>query len=112
MRNRINNRLLAERVISPNRPILGEPTAVVSQSGKDTYVEINWTATDADNDSLTHFVQIAPNRGAIFWPVAHALDTSRFRLKLTPDVPRGSYIARVLSSDGVNVESRDVLFTF
>ena len=62
--------------------------------------------------TYSHFVQIAPNRGAIFWPVAHALDTSRFRLKLTPDVPRGSYIARVLSSDGVNVELRDVLFTF
>jgi hypothetical protein len=55
---------------------------------------------------------MASSDSTVLWPVAHALTTPQYQLQLTPDVPRGTYVVRVLSSDRVKVESRDVTFTF
>lgn len=110
--NRLNGKLLAKKEISANRPVLGTPAAKVSTDASGNKVlEVRWSASDADRDPLTHFVHLDLGRGR-FVPLAHGLAAPTFSLQLNPELRPGTYVVRALTSDGVNVESRDVTFSF
>lgn len=100
--NRDSKKLVGERAVSKAAPKLGTPSVKVSGSGKDRVMDIAWTATDGDKDAMTHFVQVSPDKGVHWWPVAHGLKSPKFTASLA-DIGKGTYIVRVLSSDGVNV---------
>ena len=109
--NHSTKRLLAERTVTTNRPTLSAPRLTVQKNLEGQTLDVSWTAKDADGGELTHFVMVSPDRGAHWWPVAHALKAPAFALSLK-DVPKGNYLVRVLTSDGVNVESREGAFSF
>lgn len=102
--SRVDNKLLAERAVSRSAPVVGRPSFTTHLSGKERFLDIAWTATDADRDPLTHFVMMSSDRGAHWAPVAHALTSAKFSLSLT-GVASGSYLVKVVTSDGVNLGS-------
>jgi len=101
--NRVHKKLLAERAISARAPSVGVPKLSTHVSDtKEPFLDVAWTAKDPDGDAMTHFVQVSPDRGLHWWPVAHALAKPATSVSLA-DVRRGTYLVRVVSSDGVNV---------
>jgi hypothetical protein len=107
--SRLSGKQLAHRAITPNPPVLGTPSAVVTtQSNGDRLLEIQWSSSDADKDELTHYVQLAPVRTAELWPVAHGLSTPNAAIPIPAGLSPGSYTVRALSSDGVHLIHRDV----
>jgi hypothetical protein len=101
--NRGTKQLLAERAVSPRAPSLSAPVLTThTDAKKERFLDVAWSAKDGDGDALTHFLQISPDRGAHWWPLAHALTKTAFSTSLT-GVPAGSYVVRVTTADGVNV---------
>lgn len=108
--NRDSKKLIGERVVSKASPKVGTPTVKVSGSGSARVMDIAWTASDGDKDAMTHFVQVSPDKGVHWWPVAHGLKDPKFTASLA-DVGKGAYIVRVLTSDGVNVATAQTSLT-
>ena len=102
--NRQDNKLLAERAVSVNPPVVSAPKMGIRLSGRVRWLDLNWAGSDKDGDALSYFVVASSDRGAHWAPVAHALGKPGYSLDLT-DVPSGSYIFKVIATDGVNIGS-------
>jgi hypothetical protein len=102
--NRVHKKLLVERAVSARAPSVSAPVlgTHVDKKTKQRFLDVSWSAKDPDGDALTHFVQVSPDRGQHWWPVAHALDKPASSINLA-DVRSGSYLVRIVSTDGVNV---------
>jgi hypothetical protein len=91
VRNRDSGKVLGERVVSAQAPEVGRPTLKLGGTGEKRVLDISWAATDGDGDKLFHFVQVRPDRGVHWWPIAHGLTSPNFQASLA-DVAAGSYL--------------------
>lgn len=107
--SRMSGKILASQTVSANQPVLGAPGVKISTSSTGARsLHVDWTASDADQDSMTHYVQLTPVRRSTFWPIAHGLSVPEAEIEIPADLGSGSYVLRVLSSDGVHLIHRDV----
>ncbi|MBK7864534.1 MAG: hypothetical protein IPJ65_39225 [Archangiaceae bacterium] len=109
--NRKTGKVLADRKISKSAPVVSTPKPSIFYKNKTPVLSASWSATDADGDALTHFVQLSPDRGVTWWPVGHALTKGTFTVDLTDAAP-GTYLLRVMTSDGANLGSAQTSFSF
>jgi hypothetical protein len=109
--NRASKKLLAERKVSARAPTVAISSLKTRLDGRTTYLDASWSAADADADKMQYFVQMSADAGRHWWPVGHALSKPTLSVSLA-DAKRGTYIVRVLASDGVNVTSADASVTY
>lgn len=105
--NRAHQKLLAVRNVSAHAPVVSVPvvsTHVGADKGR--YLDVKWDAKDADGDKLTHFIHVSPDKGAHWWPIAHALTGTTFSVSLS-GVASGAYQVRVSTLDGVNLTTSE-----
>jgi hypothetical protein len=104
--NRTNKKLLVNPKLTAKPPVLERPSLKVQSRSEGRFLDVSWNVSDADGDTLRHFVMISPDRGGQWWPVAHALKKPSYSLDLA-DVPKASYTVRIMITDGVNVQAQD-----
>ena len=101
-----NNVPLAEKIVSPNAPTV----TVISPNGGEQLsgqVEISWTGTDADGDTLAYVVQLTLNNGASWTTLAAGIADTSHMLDVSQLPPGTQYRIKVIASDGFNT-SQDV----
>lgn len=103
---------LANRTISANAPTVTLLTPNGGENYTDT-VDITWSASDADGDTLRYFVQFSADDGATWQAVAVGLTQTQLRLDLTELAGGEQTRIRVLATDGANtgMDASDQPFT-
>ncbi|MBI2760865.1 MAG: FHA domain-containing protein [Chloroflexi bacterium] len=98
---RRGNRELASRTATRNAPAVtvASPKPGDSWRGNRT---VEWTATDADNDTLSYAVQYSPDGGQSWYPLAVDASDPRYTVDSKALAPGNQVYVRVLASDGLN----------
>lgn len=96
------DQVLAERVFSPNAPVV----ELLTPNGGEIFTgpfEISWQASDADGDDLSYTVQYSPDNGESWQVLAIGLTDQHYQVLSLYNLT-GSEQAkiRVLASDGAN----------
>ncbi len=98
--------ILDEIVVSDNPPVVN----VISPNGGEvwnTVHNVEWSAGDADKDSLTFTVLYTPDDGASWFPVVFNLTETSFAVD-SASLPGGSSAGfRVIATDGYNTTHDD-----
>jgi hypothetical protein len=95
--------VLAERLVSEHAPEIEITSPVGGESWpRDLRRTIRWTATDADGDALTYLVDLSPDAGETWWPVAIDLTEQEYRMDISQLEEGAAYLVRVRATDGVN----------
>jgi hypothetical protein len=106
--------VLAARDVSANAPVVSLTSPNGGQSfGPSADIPISWTASDADQDSLTYSVLYSPDGGSSWVPVADGLTTTSYTLSAATVAGSPNSVVRVVASDGVNTgqDQSDAPFT-
>ncbi|MBW2990417.1 hypothetical protein KY348_01795 [Candidatus Woesearchaeota archaeon] len=96
---------------SPNTPSI----TLVEPVGGEVYLNsfnVTWNASDADNDSLTYFVQISNDNGSNWTTIAVDLNVTYLELDNADFSYGTNYKAKVYVSDGINTNSSESASNF
>lgn len=69
--------------------------------GPGDVVQMRWAATDTDGPALTYAIALSPDAGQTWLPVTKDLTTTAYDLPFSA-LAGGSYLLRVMATDGVN----------
>jgi hypothetical protein len=106
---------LAEKVVSPNTPIVTvlQPNGGGSITIGDTAALITWTGQDIDGDSLHYAVLFSSDNGGNWITLAAGLSDSAFHFDSNHFPESESCKVKVVATDGVNtsMDESDSVFT-
>lgn len=99
--NRMSGKVLGTKKVSRNKPVV-KIKLRSDAIGRGENAEVIWSAKDADHDKLQFFTMARPAREEGWFPISH-WERGKSTIFPTLGLEPGTYIVRVMASDGVHV---------
>jgi hypothetical protein len=102
-----DNSVLATYLISAHAPVVSNVVLVGAPNPVTGTVNLSWTASDADGDTLTYDISYTRDGGTTWQPVAAGLSDKTRAIDTASLGGSGTAKLRVTASDGANIGSAD-----
>lgn len=93
------NHVLATKTASQNPPSVHILTPTPSEVAS-VPVDITWSGTDVDGDSLSYTILVSIDGGARWQTIAHDLSTTSYQWEATEMLPGSRFLLKLIATDG------------